>query len=158
MRIVKDKRGSQYVEMSLFLSIVILLGGIILSNTGIPDVLVGVTQSALVRFSLVAVFGLVLGLVLGVNWGRRDPIEIVKAGDWDIAHRVETSGSLDVTVRLDMPGDPLGPWRIVGHCPRCGMPYFINGQLVLPEEQPYVWRTCRCFTSRKRRKMTYRRP
>ncbi len=55
----------------------------------------------------------------------------------------------DVRIRLEhgfaVQEVDLGPWVIVGHCPRCGMPMFVNRQQINSERPPYVHRTCKCF-------------
>ena len=45
----------------------------------------------------------------------------------------------------------LAPWVVVGHCPRCGMPHFVNTEQIGGERPPYVWRTCTCFAPKKRK-------
>ncbi len=47
--------------------------------------------------------------------------------------------------------NPLAPWVVVGHCTRCGMPYFVNTEQIGGERPPYVWRTCTCFAPKKRK-------
>lgn len=62
-------------------------------------------------------------------------------------------GRNDVRIRLEhglaVPDIGLGPWAVVGHCQRCGMPMFVNRLQVGPEHPPYVHRTCRCFRRTK---------
>ena len=60
--------------------------------------------------------------------------------------------SQDVRIRLEHgtvgSDNPLAPWVVVGHCPKCGMPYFVNVEKVNGERPPFVWRTCKCFHPR----------
>ena len=79
-----------------------------------------------------------------------------------MSHDVEvtTSGSFEIRLRED---NPLGSWVVVGHCPRCGMPYFVNvDDLYMDDWEdeedfrfsglPHVWRTCTCFGPKRRTK------
>lgn len=65
----------------------------------------------------------------------------------------KVDGRNDVRIRLEhglaVPDLDLGPWVVVGHCPRCGMPMFVNRQQIGLERPPYVYRTCRCFQRTK---------
>ncbi len=47
--------------------------------------------------------------------------------------------------------NPLAPWVVVGHCARCGMPYFVHAEQIGSERPSYVWRTCTCFAPKKRK-------
>jgi len=64
-----------------------------------------------------------------------------------------TDGRSDVRIRLEhgvVAGEnPLAPWVVVGHCPRCGIPYFVRVTDVSEERPPYVWRSCTCFRTEK---------
>ena len=66
-----------------------------------------------------------------------------------------TDGRNDGRIRLEhgvaVEKSPLAPWVVVGHCPRCGMPYFVNAETVGHERPPYVSRTCKCHAPKNGR-------
>ena len=56
--------------------------------------------------------------------------------------------SQEVVIRLQhdrIAGEnPLAPWIVVGHCTKCGMPYFVNARDVNATSPPNVRRSCSC--------------